>query len=59
VNNEDNGGDDGDDEEEESYQQKYSGFINPKLETITMKNKKNVVKKESKAVTKIIQGKFY
>ncbi|ORX60053.1 hypothetical protein BCR36DRAFT_401603 [Piromyces finnis] len=42
-------------EEEESYQKKYSGFINPKLETISTKSKKNVVKKESKAVTKIIQ----
>ncbi|OUM62153.1 hypothetical protein PIROE2DRAFT_11653 [Piromyces sp. E2] len=49
--------DDSSEEEGEkvSYQEKYSGLINPKLETITIKNKKNVVKKESKAVTKIIQ----
>ncbi|KAG4104659.1 hypothetical protein H8356DRAFT_1303516 [Neocallimastix lanati (nom. inval.)] len=46
---------DADDEEEISYQDKYSGFINPVLETISTKNKKNVVKKQSKAVSKIIQ----
>ncbi|ORX82559.1 hypothetical protein BCR32DRAFT_267567 [Anaeromyces robustus] len=52
--NSDDGNNESEDEEV-SYQEKYSGFIDPNIEVITTKNKKNVIKKESKAVTKIIQ----
>jgi len=53
-----NQSDEEDDEEKISYQEKYSGLVNPNIEILSSinKNKKNVIKKESKAVTKIIKG---